>query len=151
MVPLTNSIKIKGAPEEIFNALIKVFSSEKYYKLWHKNHKTCKWLKGKPFDKGSVLIAEEYLHGKLHKMKLIATNVEKNKKIEYRLAFPTSFVCPKGSFIIEKQEDYSIFTANLYFRFSKFLIRYAKDRVDAVRIHMKVEGEKLKEIVEKKM
>ena len=151
MEALTDSIKIKGLSEEIYDALIKVFSSQKYYKLWHKDHTIFKWIRGKPFNKGSILVAEEYLHGKLHKMKFILTNIEKNKRIEYRLAFPTSIICPKGSFIIEKKKDYCTFIANLYFRFSNFFIKYAKDRVDAVRIHMKEEGEKLKEIVEKKM
>lgn len=148
MVALADSIKIKATPEKIFNVLIKVFSSEKYYKMWHKDHTICKWLKGKPFEKGSILYAEEYLHGKLHKMKFIGTKVVKNKIIGFRLLFPTSIVCPKGSFIIEKGKGNSIFTANLYFRFSNFFIKYAKDRVDAIKRHMKEEGEKLKEIVE---
>ena len=147
MAALTDSIKIKATPEKIFNVLIKVFSSEKYYKMWHKDHTICKWIKGKPFEKVSALYTEEYLHGKLHKMKFIVTEVVKNKKIGFRLLFPASIVCPKGSFIIEQGKENSIFTANLYFRFSNFFIKYAKDRVDDVKRHMKEEGEKLKEII----
>ena len=37
--------------------------------MCHKDHTICKWIIGKPFEKGSVLYAEEYLHDKLHKMK----------------------------------------------------------------------------------
>ena len=151
MVALTDSIKIKANPEEIFNALTKIFSTEKYYKMWHKDHTICKWLKGKPFEKGSIVYAEEYLHSKLHKMKFIGTRVVKNKIIEFKLLFPTSIICPKGSFVIEKDNENSIFTANLYFRFSNFFIKYAKDRVDIIKRHMKEEGENLKKIVENKL
>jgi len=151
MVALMDSIKIKENPEKIFNALIKIFSTEKYYKMWHKGHTICKWLKGKQFEKGSILYAEEYLHGKLHKMKFIGTNLVRNKKVEFKLLFPTSLFCPKGSFIIEQGKEHSIFTANLYFRFSRFFNKYAKDRVDAVKRHMKEEGENLKKIVENKL
>ncbi len=105
MVALTDSIKIKATQEKIFNALIKIFSTEKYYKMWHKDHTICKWLKGKPFEKGSILYAEEYLHGKLHKMKFIGANLVRNKKVEFKLMFPTSIFCPKGSFIIEQGKE----------------------------------------------
>ena len=73
MITLTDSIEIKATPEKIFNGLIKVFSSEKYFKTWHQDHVKCYWIKGEPFEEGSILYVEEYLHGKIHKMKFIGT------------------------------------------------------------------------------
>jgi hypothetical protein len=41
------------------------------YRAWHqKDHVRLRWLEGKPWAEGSVMYAEEYLHGKLHKLKL---------------------------------------------------------------------------------
>lgn len=148
MIALTDSIKINATSEKIFSALLKIFSNEENYRMWHRDHVTCRWLKGIPFEKGSVLYAEEYLHGKLYKLKFISTNLVRNNKFEYRLLFPASLICPKGSFIIEQEKENCIFTANLYYRLNKFFDRYFKDSIDAIEKHMKEEGENLKKIVE---
>jgi hypothetical protein len=55
MTTLVDSIEIKAAPERIFNGLIRVFSSEEDFKEWHEDHVECRWLRGKPFEIGSVL------------------------------------------------------------------------------------------------
>ena len=80
-------------------------------------------------------------------MKFIISKIEKNKRIEYKLLFPMSIICPKGSFIIESKGDSSIFTATLSFRFGWFLSKLAKNRVEAIRTHMKEEGENLKRLL----
>ncbi len=148
MVILKDSIEIRTAPEKVFSALIRVFSSQEYFKKWHHDHVKCCWMKGEPFEVGSILYVEEYLHGKLGKMKFLGTNLEINRKIEYKLLFPTSIICPKGSFIIEPKEGSSIFTATLHFRFGRFFQKFAKSRVEAITKHMKEEGENLKKILE---
>ncbi len=91
---------------------------------------------------------EEYLHGELHKMKCLATKYEPNRTIEYKLLFPASIVCPKGSFAIEQKEKNCTFTATLYFRFSKIFSLFDKRRIEAIKKHMKEEGENLKKLVE---
>lgn len=151
MLALKDSIEILIPPEEVFAGLIRVFSSQEYFKKWHHDHVTCSWIKGEPFEVGSVLYVEEYLHGKLGKMKFLGTNMELNRKIEYKLLFPTSIICPKGSFIIESNDGSSIFTATLFFRFSWFFQKFAKSRVAAITKHMKEEGENLKKIVENEL
>ena len=148
MAILKDSIEIHTAPEKVFAALIRVFSSQEYFKKWHPDHVKCRWIKGEPFEVGSILYVEEYLHGKLGKMKFLGTNLEMNRKIDYKLLFPTSIICPKGSFIIEPKEGSSLFTANLYFRFGRFFQKFAKSRVEAITKHMKEEGENLKKILE---
>ncbi|MFX1336712.1 MAG: SRPBCC family protein [Promethearchaeota archaeon] len=147
MITLIDTIEIKTTPKKVFNGLIKVFSSQEDYKLWHKDHIKCSWI-GQPFELGSILYCEEYLHGELHKMKFSATKKEPNRIIEYKLLFPVSIVCPKGSFIIEEKDGSSIFTATLSFRFGWFFQKFAKRRVEAITMHMKEEGENLKRILE---
>lgn len=149
MTTLKYSIEINIAPEKIFNGLIRVFSSDENYKAWHKDHVKCEWLKGKPFEIGSVLYVEEYLHGESHKLKIVGTLLEPNRKIEYKLLFPASIICSDGSFTIEPKEESSIFTATLSFRMGWLFSMFAKGRVEAIKKHMKEEGENLKMILEK--
>lgn len=148
MTTLTDSIEIKIRPEELFEGLIRVFSSEEYYRRWHRDHVRCLWVKGRPFEEGSILYVEEYLHGRLHKMKFLDIKVEPNRKVEYRLSFPTSVVCPKGSFTIEPKGESCTFTATLFFRFGRAFAKLARSRVEAMERHMKEEGENLKNLLE---
>jgi hypothetical protein len=148
MATIKDSIGIKSTPEKIFEDLIKVFSTQKDFKRWHKDHVKCQWIKGKPFEEGSILYVEEFYHGELHKMKFRSTQLEPNRKIEYRLLFPMSIICPKGSFIVEPKGESCIFTAILNFRFGWLLSRFANSKVEAMRDHMREEGENLKKIVE---
>jgi len=99
-------------------------------------------------EEGSVLYIEECLHGKLHKMKFLGTKVESNERIEYKLLFPTSIICPRGSFIVEPKGQSCIFTATLSFRFGTIFSRFAQPRVEALKKHMKEEGENLKRLLE---
>ena len=69
MTSIVDSIEINATPAKIFDALAQVFSSNGGYKKWHKDHVSCKWIKGKALEEGSILYAEEYLHGKLHGLK----------------------------------------------------------------------------------
>jgi hypothetical protein len=59
-------------------------------------------------------------------------------------------VCPKGSFIIEREGAHCVFTATLSFRFGWFFSRFANSRIRAIEMHMKEEGENLKKLLEKR-
>ncbi len=97
--------------------------------------------------KGSILCCEEYLHGELHTMKFRLTQVEPTR-IEYKVLFPMSLICSNGSFLIESRGDSCIFTATLSFRLGAVLSIFFKERVTSLRIHMKEEGENLKQLIE---
>ncbi|MCK5442730.1 MAG: SRPBCC family protein [Maribacter sp.] len=117
MTSIVDSIEINATPAKIFDALAQVFSSNGGYKKWHKDHVSCKWIKGKALEEGSILYAEEYLHGKLHGLKARLTKIEPNRKVTYQFLFPLGILCPKGSFIIEPKGEGSIFIAMLSFNF----------------------------------
>ena len=148
MITLTDSIEINAKPDEVYEGLVKVFSSQEYFKKWHKDHVKCSWAKGEPFEVGSILYVEEYMHNSLHKMQFLGTKNESNRIIEYKLLFPMSIICPKGSFTINSENGKSIFTATLSFRFSWLFQKFMKSRVEAIIQHMKDESENLKKIVE---
>jgi hypothetical protein len=145
MIILKDSIEIKETPQKTFDWLVHL---EKNYKAWHPDHVECYWRKGKPAEEGTILYVEEYIHGSLHKMRMRITRIEPAKRIEYKILFPMSIICPEGSFITEPKGESCIFTATLSFRFGKMLSKLAKDRVEALKKHMKEEGESLKRLLE---
>ena len=153
-VILQDSIEIKASPEDIFNFLTSIVDDNSY-RAWHKDdHVSFKWLKGNPWEKGSILYAEEYIHGKLHKLKFKITKIVQNQRIEYS---PTSrFVSkffPKNEFIIEPKGDACRFVAKGTYRIGKigkiFFKRSIEKALWSVKKHMREEGENLRNILEK--
>lgn len=146
MTTLEDSVKINRPPEAIFEWFTHFTEN---YRYWHKDHVSARWVKGTNFEKGAVLYAEEYLGGKLEKLSFEITGSVKNEVIEYKCLFPESIICSGGSFSIKPSNGGSIFTAELSFRFGWLLPKVAKKRVEAIRQHMKEEGENLKKLLEK--
>lgn len=152
---IKDSIEIKATAEEVFNYLTAIVDDESY-RTWHKDdHVSFRWLKGKPWTVGSVLFAEEFIHGKLHKFKFEITTIIPNQRIEYS---PTSrFVrkfFPKNEFILEQKGDICIFTASGTYRVGKlgkiFFKKAIENGLSSVKKHMREEGENLKMILESK-
>lgn len=75
MTKLIDSIKINQPPEVVFEWL-EHFTEN--YRDWHKDHVLARWVKGKNFEKGSVLYAEEYIGCKLEKLSFEITNCVRN-------------------------------------------------------------------------
>jgi hypothetical protein len=152
-VTLTDSIEIKTTPEKIFSFLTNLVDDESY-RAWHPDdHVSLRWIEGQPCDEGSVVHAEEYIHGKLHKLKFVVTKIVPNEEIEYA---PVSRFLrryfPKNTFTIEQKEDTCVFTATGTYRVGWLVRTFAKKRLErglsSVRKHIKEEGENLKRILE---
>ena len=150
MIILRDSIEIKTTPEYIF----KWFAHFKEnYRAWHSDHRECRYLqRNDPLGEGSVSYCEEYLHGELHKLKLRITKVVPNSQIEYMLPF-----FGRGAFLIKSHGTRVLFTAELYFGWRIPLLGrlldmgvhvFLKRRLEAMRQHMKEEGQNLKEFLE---
>jgi len=107
-----------------------------------------KWKKGKGFEPGSVLYAEEYLGEKIEKLTFKLIKNIPDSLIEYKVLFPESIICSGGSFLIEPHGKGSRFTATLIFRFGFILSKLFSKRVSALKKHMKEEGENLKKLLE---
>ncbi|NHF59744.1 SRPBCC family protein [Flavobacteriaceae bacterium TP-CH-4] len=150
MALIKDTIEINAAPTKVFDMLAQLFSSNEDYRKWHGEHVSCKWIKGNPNEVGSILYCEEYLHGKLHRLKTRLTEIEPKRKVSYRFLFPIGILCPEGSFVIEPKGEGSIFTATLSFNFGHLLSQIAPIRIEAIKRHMKEEGENLKALVEMK-
>ncbi len=145
MEELKDSIEINVPAEKIFNWFKKI---DQYYLDWHKDHVSCKVIKGNLGEVGSEIIFEEYLHGKLHRLKFFVTKIIDNQFFEYKTTFPLSCILKNGAFQIEEKNGTSIFTATLNFRFDKLLKTLVPQQIEDLKIHMKEEGENLKRILE---
>jgi hypothetical protein len=147
---LKYSVEIKTTPEKIFNFFLHI---EDNYKDWHPEDHICfKWIKGKPLEVGSSGYFEEHIHGKLHKTKVIYTKIILNEEIEFRISNPIwRIFYPKSMLVIEQKEGSCIFTAINYFRLGLISSRSKRvlNQFEAVKKHMREEGENLKEILEK--
>ena len=143
MIVLRDAIQINVSPEDIFEWLSNL---DKNYRDWHQDH--VKWEFRGGFHEGSICYCEELIHGNLHRMKGRITKLRENRFVEFRFNFPTSLICPGGSFTIEPDENGSTFVATLSFRFAGVLSRFAKRRMNSVKNHMKEEGQNLKKILE---
>ncbi len=146
MRTLEDPIKINRPPEAIFEWFAHFTEN---YRSWHKDHVTARWIKEKNFEKGAVLYAEEYLGGKLEKLSFEITLCVRNELIEYKVLFPESIICSGGSFSIKPSNGGSVFKAELSFRFGGLLSKVARKKVEAIKLHMKEEGENLKVLLEK--
>ncbi|MGB5748480.1 MAG: SRPBCC family protein [Desulfobacterales bacterium] len=152
-IVIKDSIEIKTTASKVFNFLTSIVDDDSY-RAWHReDHVSFRWIKGSPWAEGSVLYAEEYIHGKLHKLKFEIIKMVPGRRIEYA---PTSrFIrkfFPKNEFIIESREDACIFTASGTYRVGKLGKIFFKKAIDkslsSVRRHMREEGENLKIILE---
>jgi hypothetical protein len=146
MITLKDSIEIKTTPEKIFEWFRNL---DKHYRSWHPDH--VKWVNETGgLNEGDIVYYEEYIHGKLHKIRSKITKAEENKRIQFKNLFPMSILSPKGSFIIDSRGESCIFTATLSIRFGWLLSKLAKSRLGAGKKHIKEEGENLKRLLERK-
>jgi hypothetical protein len=85
---LKDSIEINAPVEKVWEFFDHL---DVNYKSWHEDsHVTCRWLKGKPHEEGSIAYFEEILDGILCKIKAITTKVEKYRLVETKSPFPVS-------------------------------------------------------------
>ena len=152
-VILTDSIEIKTTPKEIFDFFTHLVDDQSYRAWYPDDHVALRWIKGQPWEEGSVVYAEEYIHGKLHKLRFVITKVIPNRRIEFApLSRFLRIYFPKNIFAIEPKEDNCVFTASGCLRVGWLVKTFAKDKLkqglSSVRKHMKEEGENLKRILE---
>jgi hypothetical protein len=152
-VVIKDAIEIRTTAEKVFNFLTSIVDDD-CYRAWHKDdHVSLRWLKGDPWTEGSVVCAEEYIHGKLHKLRFEITKIIPGRRIEYT---PTSRLIrkffPKNEFIIEQKGESCLFTASGTYRVGKlgkiFFKKAVEKNLAGIKKHMREEGENLKSLLE---
>jgi hypothetical protein len=152
-VILTDSIIVNASPREIFNFLTGIVDDDSY-RAWHKeDHVHFRWITGEPWVEGSVIYVEEYIHGKLHKLKFKIIKIVPNQRIEYT---PVSrfirMFFPKNEFLIKQTGESCLFIASGTYRVGwigkTFFSKAIEKSLSSVKKHMQEEGENLKRIIE---
>jgi hypothetical protein len=152
---ITDSIEIQTTPEEVFGFFLQIVDDASY-QAWHpEDHVSFHWIKGVPWQEGSVAYSEEYLHGKLHKFKLLINKVVADREIELvPLSRVIRIFFPWNRFLIEPRKGHCVFTASGVMRVGRLARLLAGRKLDegisSVSKHMKEEGENLKRILEKR-
>jgi len=156
MITIKDSIEINASADKVFNQLVENLSNRESYKLWHPEHVDLRWIKGEPVREGSILYAEEYLHGHLHKLRYRITKIVPNKLIAYAPLFPLSIIATGNSFkTVSKGENRCVFSSEGHIRFPLWLFKKVhkshEGKLVASEKHMKEEGENIKKAVEAEM
>lgn len=153
MITLRDSIEIRANANEVFAQLVEYMSNREAYQSWHPEHVDLRWIEGAPMQEGSIMYAEEYLQGYLHKLKFRITRIVPNELIAYRPLFPLSIIATGNTFKIQsKGEDRCVFSADGHIRFPLWLFKKMhknhEGKLVASKQHMKEEGENIKKAVE---
>lgn len=124
-------------------------SMEENYERWHSDHITFQWIDGDSLETGASAYFEERIAGKKQEKTVRFTRVEPDRYIEFT---PTSLVTrllmPKISFTITPQSDGCKLTQLIKVRTGPIGAWLNQREFDAVRKHMREEGENLKDLLE---
>ena len=82
MIVIKDTVTIKTTASDVFHWFEHL---DEHYVSWHPSHVSCCYLKKHALEVGAILYAEEYLHGKLHKLKFNLTKVIPNQEFQYRV------------------------------------------------------------------
>lgn len=148
MFVLKDQIHIQAPPEKLFE-FFNSMDTERY-QAWHaQDHHEFKWLNGTGLKEGNEFWFRETIGGKTMQKTVVLLRVEKNRYIEF---VPKNWffrlILRKLSFRMEPKEGGSLFTAEILILTGPLGAYLNKKEFDAVRLHMKQEGENLKQLAE---
>ena len=152
MILLRDEVRIDATPEQVFDWLAHF---QEHYLAWHPDHVECRYLRGSSIlEKDAILYVEEYLHGDLHKLKLRATKVIPDSRVEYTAGFGIG-----GAFEVQPREDGVLFIAEVTIGLGvpglgslldRMMERVLAGRIEAMKQHMAEEGENIKRWLEQR-
>lgn len=122
---------------------------EENYERWHPDHIKFRWTEGSGLEQGAEAYFEERIAGKLQKKTVTFVEVTPDHYLEFK---PTSLLVgllmPHISFTIDARTDGCELTQRIKVRTGPIGAQLNKREFDAVRTHMREEGENLKRILE---
>ena len=146
MILSETSPVIRAAPEAVFSFFE---GMETNYARWHLDHVSFRWLDPPSLSPGVRFYFEERIAGKLLKKQVVFTRIEKGSLIEFA---PTSrlfqLFLPRISFWITQTSGKITITQDIQLRIGPIAARLNQRELDAVRIHMREEGQNLKVLLE---
>lgn len=143
---LKETTDVESPPEEVYRFFEEM---EENYERWHPDHITFCWTEEVGLEQGAEAYFEERIAGNLQKKTVKFVEVASDRYIEFK---PTSLLIgllmPHISFTIDPRPDGCELTQQIRVRTGPIGARLNKREFDAVRTHMREEGENLKLILE---
>ena len=143
---LTETTKIPASREDIY-LFFEMMDTN--YERWHPDHIEFRWIGGEGLEVGAKAYFEERIAGKTQKKTVRFTDIAPGRYIAFK---PTSrlvgLLMPSISFTIEPQEDGCDLTQRIKVRTGPIGAWLNRREFDAVRTHMKEEGENLAAILQ---
>lgn len=145
-VRLEETTRIRAAPEDVFRFFEAMDAN---YGRWHPDHVAFRWAGEDGLAEGTEATFEERIAGKRQEKTVRFTEIDPGRYIEFTpTARLTRILMPSISFAIEPREDCCDLTQVLRVRTGPVGARLNRREFDAVRAHMKEEGENLRAILE---
>ena len=150
MIELRDTVTIDAPPEAVWAWLE---AMPEHYVDWHADHISCRWVSGERLTPGAVMEAEERLHGKPHRLRLVLTSVEPGRWFEYRAGSGIG-----GRFEVEASDGGTRFTAAIRVGIGTPMVGALIDavmrltmggRIESFRRHQAEEGVNLKRLLER--
>ena len=143
---LRDSIRIRTTPARVFRFFE---TMDRHYLDWHPDHRLFRWEEGKGVEPGVVFYFEVVIGGKLMKKRVHFTRVEPDRHLEFTFTNRLlALILPRISFHVEPEGDGVRFDAEIQIRTGPIGAWLNRREFDAVRKHMREEGENLKRILE---
>jgi hypothetical protein len=146
MILSETSPMIHAAPQDVFAFFA---GMEVNYRRWHPEHVLFRWLDAPAVEQGKRFHFEERIAGKLLKKTVVFTHIEPGSLIEFA---PTSrifrLLLPRISFRITPAGGGLTVTQDIQLRIGPLAAWLNRREFDAVRRHMREEGENLRRMLE---
>jgi len=143
---LRDSIWIHTTPEQVFQFFE---TMDAHYVQWHPDHLLFRWEQGRGVKPGVIFYFEEIIGGTRMKKRVHFTRVQRNRHLEFTFTNRLlAFIVPRLSFHFEPEGTGTRFDAEIVIRTGPIGARLNRREFQAVRQHMREEGESLKRILE---
>lgn len=143
---LRHSIWIRTTPAAVF-AFFEAMETN--YLRWHPDHQLFRWERGRGLVPGVVFYFEEAIGGKLLRKRVEFTRIEAPRHIEFTVTNRfLRLILPGIRFQVEPGDQGVRFTQEIRIRTGPVGAWLNRREFDAVRQHMKEEGENLRQLLE---
>lgn len=142
---LEESTRIEASPADVYRFFE---TMEENYGRWHPDHIAFRWLDDGRLAEGSEAYFDERIGGKRQEKTVRFTEVDPGRYVEFRPASRlVAFLMPRVSFTIDPRPDGCTLTQRIRVRTGPIGAWLNRSEFDAVREHMREEGENLARIL----
>lgn len=143
---LAERISIRTSPDAVFRFFAEM---DQNYLRWHPDHVLFRWENDSRLRVGAEFYFEETIGGELLRKRVRFTRIEPGRVIEFA---PVSFLfrlfLPRITFRIAQQDGQCTVMQEIRIRIGPIGAALNKRQFEAVRRHMREEGENMKRILE---